>query len=85
MSSQEYLQLHHFETLSLTPSATPSDINSAYRKLSLKHHPDKPTGNHEMFTKLLAAKEYCLRVLSLPCLPPPQPVAKSERERGHII
>jgi len=36
----------------LKASASNSDINSAYRRLALQYHPDKPTGDRDMWTKL---------------------------------
>ena len=31
----------YYQTLALTRSATNADVKKAYRKLSLKHHPDR--------------------------------------------
>jgi len=34
----------HYSVLGVTPTATTSEIRSAYRKMSLKYHPDKQAG-----------------------------------------
>lgn len=34
-----------YETLGITITASTRDINSAYKKLALKHHPDKAGGD----------------------------------------
>lgn len=48
-----------FEILGLKPSGNYNDrfIRTAYRNLSLKHHPDKPGGNHQAFIELQNAFE----------------------------
>lgn len=33
----------HYETLGLRPNATDAEIRSAYRKIALRHHPDRST------------------------------------------
>lgn len=33
--------INPYSTLNLTPSASPSDVKTAYKKLALRHHPDK--------------------------------------------
>ena len=45
-----------YTRLGLTPNATESDIKKAYRKLAIKHHPDKG-GNEDTFKKLTEAYE----------------------------
>ena len=42
---------------------TNKQIKKAYRDLSLIHHPDKPTGNTEMFQKIKSAYEKLMEVL----------------------
>lgn len=45
-----------YEVLGLTSSATPEECKKAYRKLMLKHHPDRG-GNEKMFFKVREAYE----------------------------
>ena len=40
MSSQDY-----YQTLGIDKSASDSDIKKAYRRLAMKHHPDRNKGN----------------------------------------
>lgn len=50
---------HHYATLNLNISAAEPEILSAFRKLSLKHHPDKG-GNVKLFHQISDAKDYCI-------------------------
>lgn len=45
-------------TLGLTANATPDEIKKAYRRLAMKHHPDRDKGNEETFKNIKAAFEY---------------------------
>jgi len=45
----------HWDTLQLIPPKTISQIKKQYHKLALQYHPDKPTGNHNLFTQLNAS------------------------------
>ena len=45
------------QILGIDMAATDKEIKVAYKKLSLKHHPDKPGGSAEMFQKLAKAYE----------------------------
>eukprot|EP00927_Polykrikos_kofoidii_P011259 TRINITY_DN14763_c1_g1_i1.p1 TRINITY_DN14763_c1_g1~~TRINITY_DN14763_c1_g1_i1.p1 ORF type:complete len:376 (-),score=69.69 TRINITY_DN14763_c1_g1_i1:55-1182(-) len=53
-------KLPYYDVLGVPETATQSEITRAYRKLSLKIHPDKPGGSNEMFQKLSKAYR-CLR------------------------
>ena len=46
--------MSHYQTLGITKSATQAEIKKAYRKLSMKHHPDKG-GNEEKFKEIADA------------------------------
>ena len=43
--------------LGVGPGATWAEIKSAYRRLALQHHPDRPGGDAAMFRKIQAAYE----------------------------
>ncbi|RJE22216.1 DnaJ domain protein [Aspergillus sclerotialis] len=47
----------YYEVLGVTKEATLKDINSAYKKLALKHHPDKGDGSKVEFLKIQQAVE----------------------------
>lgn len=47
----------HYETLGVEKDASVDDIKKAYRKLAMKYHPDKPTGNPEKFKEINQAHE----------------------------
>jgi DnaJ-class molecular chaperone len=44
--------MSYYKILGLEKTATPEEIKKSYRKLSLKYHPDKPTGDAEEFKKI---------------------------------
>ncbi len=52
-----------FVTLGLGSSAGLEEVKTAYRQLSLQHHPDKG-GNKEKFIEVTEAKNKCLSYLS---------------------
>lgn len=54
------LKINHYQVLGLNPSATQSEIKSAFYELSKKHHPDKNQGcekSAKKFKDLTAAYE----------------------------
>jgi DnaJ-class molecular chaperone len=44
-----------YDVLEVQPSATADEIKKAYKKMSLKYHPDRPNGNEELFKKVSRA------------------------------
>ena len=48
---------NYYEILGVNENDTLEAIKKKYRKLSLKYHPDKPTGDIEMFKKITGAYE----------------------------
>lgn len=46
-----------YDALGIAPDADEGAIKKAYRKKSLKYHPDRPTGDEEKFKKASAAYE----------------------------
>ena len=47
--------MNYYETLGLNPSANLQEIKKAYRRLSIKHHPDKTGGDATIFKALSEA------------------------------
>ena len=45
LSAEDDENIDYYEVLGLKKDATDSEIKKAYRKLSVKYHPDKPTGD----------------------------------------
>ena len=56
LSVTSYVSLH-WQELGLSFGASDREIGSAYRKLTLLHHPDKPGGNGPLFEKISRAYE----------------------------
>ena len=51
----EYANFDPYDILQVDPGASAATIKSAYRKLSLIHHPDKETGDEKEFMKITKA------------------------------
>lgn len=49
--------MDHYETLGVDRDASVDEIKKAYRKLAMRHHPDKPGGDAEKFKKINQAHE----------------------------
>jgi DnaJ family protein B protein 4 len=45
------------DVLGVAPDATLDEARAAFRRLAMKHHPDRPGGDAETFTALRAAFE----------------------------
>ena len=47
--------MNFYKILGIPSNSSASDIKSAYRKLALKYHPDKKSGNEEKFKQISQA------------------------------
>ncbi|KAL6927829.1 hypothetical protein ACO0SA_004452 [Hanseniaspora valbyensis] len=45
-------ETEYYETLNVSTDATALEIKKSYRKLALRYHPDKPTGDAEKFKEI---------------------------------
>lgn len=50
-------QVDHYSVLGVTVDVTEKQLKNAYRMMSLKYHPDKPTGNTAAFQRIATAFE----------------------------
>ncbi|KAL4739162.1 hypothetical protein BDV11DRAFT_170306 [Aspergillus similis] len=59
MASSSRLQMNCYDILEISPDTSLKDINSAYKRLALRHHPDKTKGNDAAikFQKITEAVE----------------------------
>ena len=63
----KYFNMNPFEVLGMTHKATAEEVRGAYRKLSVKVHPDKNPGNEEaaeQFKDLVRAHHMFSRILN---------------------
>ena len=44
--------MDYYETLGVDRNASVDEIKKAYRKLAMRHHPDKPGGDAEKFKNI---------------------------------
>ncbi len=51
---------HYYDILNIDSNADIDSIKKAYRKLSLKYHPDKNNNSSDMFNKITNAYEYLI-------------------------
>mmetsp|Transcript_4320 Transcript_4320/g.9920 ORF Transcript_4320/g.9920 Transcript_4320/m.9920 type:complete len:298 (+) Transcript_4320:215-1108(+) len=62
--SSEAKQMTHYEQLEIEQTATPKDIKKAYRRLAVKHHPDRNIGREEEATVKFRAINEAYEILS---------------------
>ena len=58
MNSIYYKQ--YYDILNIEPNTDIDSIKKAYRKLSLKYHPDKNNNSSDMFNKITTAYEFLI-------------------------
>lgn len=56
----------HYDVLGLPRDASDSDLKKAYRRLALKHHPDKNPEDVEACTRIFNSIQQAYEVLSDP-------------------
>ena len=44
--------MNYYDILGINKNSSQEEIKKAYRKLSLKYHPDKPTGDESKFKEI---------------------------------
>ena len=59
-----------YAVLGVLPNATPKDINNAYKRLALKHHPDKVAGGdvdefHKAITTVSSMASFTVLIISI--------------------
>ena len=51
----------HYRILGVSQTATEREIKRAYRKLSMRYHPDMPNGNNETYMRIREAYEVLVK------------------------
>ena len=64
MSSANFNSKDFYENLGVSRTADLSEIKKAYKKLSLKHHPDKNPDNKEQAEEIFKIISYAYQVFS---------------------
>ena len=59
------MKYNPFRILHLDYNATEDDVKKAYRRFSLKYHPDKPGGNAKKFMMITQAYVYLLQKIKI--------------------
>lgn len=47
--------LSHYEVLGVAPEASEGELRQQYQQRALQLHPDRPAGDHKLFTRLQEA------------------------------
>ena len=63
MSSPNFDSEDFYKVLGLTRNATESEIKKAYRKLSLKYHPDKNPNNKEQAEEIFKKVSFAYGII----------------------
>lgn len=61
IGKEDFSSSNPYEVLGVSSKSTMKKIKTAYKKLSLKYHPDKTRGNDTIFKKILKAYEFLTR------------------------